>query len=467
MRRVSYAQNFEDVMLWRALKDVSAGCYVDVGAQHPLVDSVSRFFYERGWRGVHIEPVPEYAALLRQDRPDETVLEIALGASDAQLTLNVIPGTGLSTGVAAHAETHAGTQGLQSQAIQVPRATLATALDFMAGREIHWLKIDVEGMEKDVLQGWDSQAMRPWIILVEATVPASQDASHAAWEPLLEQAKYRFVYFDGLNRFYVAEEHAHLSDAFLVPPNVFDGFELSGQASAEWCRGVQARSRELEALAAQSQEALGRKTRQVDLLEGELEQVRHELAQTKSIHARQVDLLEEKLDQIRRELARAKSIHARETEKLQAALKQGRHESDQISAQLQAIYNSRTWRMTGLIRKPAHAGKTVVKSGLQMATNPKHATRQAVRSSVVWAMRGVLARPHVQNRALELLSRYPSIKQRFRLLAIRTGLIADSQASAAIDNPLVVAIEDGKICMPARATAIFESLKQAVEERNQ
>ena len=164
MRLVSYAQNFEDVMLWRALKDVSAGCYVDVGAQHPIVDSVSRFFYEQGWRGVHIEPVPEYAALLRQDRPDETVLEIALGASDAELTLNVIPDTGLSTAVQAHAQMHASRQGLQSQPMRVPSATLTSALHFLGGREIHWLKIDVEGMEKEVLEGWDGQSLRPWII---------------------------------------------------------------------------------------------------------------------------------------------------------------------------------------------------------------------------------------------------------------------------------------------------------------
>jgi hypothetical protein len=41
---VSYAQNFEDVMLWRAFRDVEQGFYVDLGAQDPLVDSVSLAF---------------------------------------------------------------------------------------------------------------------------------------------------------------------------------------------------------------------------------------------------------------------------------------------------------------------------------------------------------------------------------------------------------------------------------------
>ena len=47
MSIVSYAQNFEDVMLWRALGQVENGVYIDIGAQHPLIDSVSKAFYEK------------------------------------------------------------------------------------------------------------------------------------------------------------------------------------------------------------------------------------------------------------------------------------------------------------------------------------------------------------------------------------------------------------------------------------
>ena len=43
-RFVSHAQNGEDIILWRALGSVKNGFYVDVGANHPSVDSVSRSF---------------------------------------------------------------------------------------------------------------------------------------------------------------------------------------------------------------------------------------------------------------------------------------------------------------------------------------------------------------------------------------------------------------------------------------
>jgi FkbM family methyltransferase len=233
MSFVSYAQNYEDVMLWRALKQVKNGFYVDVGAQHPVEDSVSKAFYDHGWRGVHIEPVPFYAQLLRQDRPDETVLEIAISDTEGTLELNVIADTGLSTAVDVYAEKHRTERALNCQRIQVPVLTLKTALQSLEGKDVHWLKIDVEGLEEKVLKGWDSEALRPWIMVVEATIPNSTETDFASWEPILIAADYQFVYFDGLNRFYVAKEHPELLSAMNCPPNVFDDFKLIHQLAAE------------------------------------------------------------------------------------------------------------------------------------------------------------------------------------------------------------------------------------------
>lgn len=137
------------------------GRYVDIGAQHPVVDSVSKAFYEAGWRGIHVEPVPEYATLLRQDRPDEVVLQAALSDRAGVLELNVFPDTGLSTGVKEFAERHEASQGLRYESMQVPMLPMRDALTSLAGQEVHWLKIDVEGLEEAVLRGWDSQALRP------------------------------------------------------------------------------------------------------------------------------------------------------------------------------------------------------------------------------------------------------------------------------------------------------------------
>jgi hypothetical protein len=63
--------------------------------------------------------------------------------------------------------------------------------------------------------------------LAESTAPSSRIETHAQWEPHLLANGYRFVYFDGLNRFYLAIEHADLQQHFTLPPNVFDDFTVA------------------------------------------------------------------------------------------------------------------------------------------------------------------------------------------------------------------------------------------------
>ena len=237
---VSYAQNFEDVMLWRALRHVKNGFYIDVGAQDPVVDSVSKAFYEQGWRGIHIEATQHYAELLRQDRPDEIVIQAALNEVHGDMVFYEIVATGISTGDPEIAQSHQ-QKGFPIHEITVPCITLADVFREAGEQDIHWLKIDVEGMERAVLASWGKAATRPWIVVVESTLPLTQIESHDQWEYLLLERGYQAIYFDGLNRYYLSEYHAGLAEAFRSGPNVFDSFAFSGMSSTLFCSLINAK----------------------------------------------------------------------------------------------------------------------------------------------------------------------------------------------------------------------------------
>ncbi len=222
---VSYAQNYEDVMLWRALRDVENGFYIDVGAADPDELSVTGAFYRRGWHGINIEPEPVYAAKLKAARPRDLNLQLALGATPGRAVLQRMAGTGLSTMDVGIAAQHARAGFAEAEPLEVEVATLAAICDQHAPDTIHFLKIDVEGAEREVLLGADLRRHRPWIILVEATRPSSPERTSDKFEDLLLNAGYRECWFDGLNTWYLAEEHeGRLRGCFVVPPNVFDDF---------------------------------------------------------------------------------------------------------------------------------------------------------------------------------------------------------------------------------------------------
>ncbi|MGF6530554.1 FkbM family methyltransferase [Paraburkholderia sp. GAS206C] len=219
---ITYAQNFEDLMLWRALRKIETGFYIDVGAADPDDDSVTRAFYDRGWRGINVEPTPEHFAALKAARPRDTTLQCLVGAQEGVGTLHHFADTGLSTMDATFAARHV-VQGREEAVLSLPILSLAEICRQYASGAIHFLKIDVEGGEADVLRGADFSTFRPWIVVVEATEPGSQVPNWSGWEHFLVAANYRFAWFDGLNRFYIAAENWEaLSPAFEAPPNVFD-----------------------------------------------------------------------------------------------------------------------------------------------------------------------------------------------------------------------------------------------------
>lgn len=223
---ISYAQTREDVLLWRALHSIKRGFYIDVGAHDPTALSVTRAFYDRGWRGINVEPNPLYVAKLRKERPRDVTLEVALGHSSGMATFYEFGDTGLSTMVKEIADGHIAA-GFKAAELRVPVTTLAAVTDDLGDQDVHFLKIDVEGYERQVLGGANLEKVRPWIVLIEAVRPMTSIPSYGSWEPLLLEAGYKFVYFDGLNRFYVAEEQFGLERYFSVPVSICDPFRDS------------------------------------------------------------------------------------------------------------------------------------------------------------------------------------------------------------------------------------------------
>ena len=235
MTTVSHAQNGEDIVLARALGPVEHGFYVDVGAADPDVHSVTKLFYERGWSGVNIEPESGALADLRSARPRDTNLGIGVGAEEGELRFFQLPRrlAGNSTFQPALAERYE-REGVPVSERTVPVRTLAQVLaEHVGERTIDFLKIDVEGAERDVLAGADFSRFRPRAVVVEATVPGTSQPSHESWEPFLVANGYTATLFDGLNRFYVREEEDEaFRSALSVPANVLDDY--IDAAAAAW-----------------------------------------------------------------------------------------------------------------------------------------------------------------------------------------------------------------------------------------
>lgn len=357
MPLISYAQNAEDVLLWRALGAVQDGFYIDVGANDPQEGSVTKLFYDAGWHGINIEPMPSYREVLQRARPRDINLALACGAADGSITLFDTPdinGWASTDADTAHAHRADGVAVVETE---VPMRTLTGICADHAPATIHFLKIDVEGFEAEVLRGMDLRRWRPWILVVEATLPNSTVTNHEHWEHLVLSCGYQFAFFDGLNRYYVADEQAHLLPVLAVPPNVFDNYIRHSLAQA-W--------RVRDDLQGQLEQALAVAARPL-----EHEQVRVALATVQ-------------------EQADAAEISRRDT----AAWAQ------ELEASLKAVHASTSWRVTRPLRL---AGRLLQGGTLRTAL------RQAPRRTLI-ALAQV---PLVRRVAFGMLRRVPGLEKRF------------------------------------------------------
>jgi FkbM family methyltransferase len=225
MTWLSYAQNAEDVRLRRAFQGQPSGFYIDVGANDPVEYSITKHFYESGWNGINIEPAPGPYALITEARSRDINLNVGCSNQAGSLTLHVARNaTGLSTFTAEEVAIHQ-KKGFEFDSVTVPVATLASLCEQHAkDRLIDFLSIDVEGHEREVLEGADFRRFRPRVVVIEATRPTTTEPTHERWQHLFLENDYIFAVFDGLNRYYVRREDEPLVAVVALAPNTFDDY---------------------------------------------------------------------------------------------------------------------------------------------------------------------------------------------------------------------------------------------------
>jgi FkbM family methyltransferase len=276
----------------------------------PWEDSVTAHCYERGWRGVDIEPSPGFAEKLRNARPRDVVVEAAASDVEGTITLYLVRdgdgsfGTGLSTVSDRYAELHVAS-GRALEPVDVPAVRVDTVLagtDAEDPDRFHFLKVDVEGHEAAALRGVDLTRFRPIVVLIEAREPDSPVAAYAEAEEIIRSAGYAFVADDGLNRWYVREDRMDLG-ALLTP-------EANPITDGHWRR---------------------------------FDEVRRERG------------LQERVDQLESELAALHERAARDVGRQASAREAAEAEAARLGELVRSMEASRSWRLTAPLRAATRA----------------------------------------------------------------------------------------------------------------
>lgn len=175
--RIGFSQEGEDGILSRLFEGTAAGFYVDVGAHHPRRFSNTALLYDKGWRGINIEPNPVMVDLLRKQRGRDVTVEAAVGEHDGELQYYEFNDPALNTlepETAMKVERSGTYRLLRQRSVVVSR--LQKILDEHQVSAIDLLNVDVEGRDLQVLKSLDWRINRPKVVLAESVMQTARQA---------------------------------------------------------------------------------------------------------------------------------------------------------------------------------------------------------------------------------------------------------------------------------------------------
>jgi FkbM family methyltransferase len=168
-----YSHFGEDALLDFIFRDQLKGVYVDVGAYHPVLFSNTKRLYDRGWRGINIDPNIESIKLFQNMRPDDINLNYAIsdesGLAEYYKFLEIDEnGGGSSNSLSKEVREKYESDGYSTQVSQVEVRPLNTIFKkYIRKKKIDLLNVDVEAFDLQVLKSNDWETYRPRVVAVE------------------------------------------------------------------------------------------------------------------------------------------------------------------------------------------------------------------------------------------------------------------------------------------------------------
>ena len=164
----------EDIVIYHLflhyVKKIYGGFYVDIGAHHPRHYSTTKILTFLGWSGINIDASEESIANFRQERPNDINVCCGVAETEGELTYYKFSGGSANTLSSEVAEKWQKENGWQLLGTSVvPVKTINKILDehLPEGKMIDYMNIDVEGMDRIVIESLDFDKYRPSVITIE------------------------------------------------------------------------------------------------------------------------------------------------------------------------------------------------------------------------------------------------------------------------------------------------------------
>ena len=209
--RVSYSQFAEDLMVSNILGyEKQNGYYVDVGCNHPINYSNTYLFYQRGYRGICIDPNAFYTNHWKKYRPKDSFGVYGIGTKNEELNYikykdypecnRIVTGKELNL-----LDTQGKHPSYSKSTIKVKKLVDVLLSYKWFPQRFDYLNVDCEHLDLDVIKSNDFTRFRPTVISVEDLF---EDDKNSEIYKYLENLDYEKKGQFGLSKIFVDQSYS-------------------------------------------------------------------------------------------------------------------------------------------------------------------------------------------------------------------------------------------------------------------
>ena len=168
---IFFSADGEDSILDKWISDISNGFYLDLGSNLPLYASNTYGLYLKGWCGICIDPNPGLKFKYSVLRSKDLFINSAIVTNNKKKNQNFYfykNNNELNTFSKERVNIQKKLYNrVPSKIIKVNKIKINDLVNLINKREVHFLNIDIEGQENDIIKSLIKKKILPWCIAIE------------------------------------------------------------------------------------------------------------------------------------------------------------------------------------------------------------------------------------------------------------------------------------------------------------
>ena len=167
LKKKYYSFSGVDVIIENIFRHKNNGIYIDVGCQHPIKNNNTYLLFKKGWNGLNIDLDKDNIDLFNVARPNDQNINVAISNKIGETDLYFYHKKSPINTIDKKTSDYQKAPISEIKKIKTNTLTNIIKNSKYKNGKIDLLSIDVEGHEREVLEGFDFSICRPDVIVIE------------------------------------------------------------------------------------------------------------------------------------------------------------------------------------------------------------------------------------------------------------------------------------------------------------